>query len=81
MLLVGKGSEAVNVTNYNGNTPMHMIAAMSNRTTIERQTEAVYALMHAGARTNIPNRQGKTALALVSAERKDLFRRIFHKKS
>ncbi|XP_058802414.1 uncharacterized protein LOC131670660 isoform X2 [Phymastichus coffea] len=81
MLLIGRGHEAVNVSNYNGNTPMHVIAAMSERTTLDRQMEVCYALIHAGARTNITNRQGKTALALVSPDRKDILRRIFHKKS
>ena len=77
---MGRGKEAVNLANYNGNTPLHMAAVISERTSLERQSEICLHLIQAGGRTNLTNRQGKTPLALVSAERKEALRRIFHKK-
>ena len=79
-LLTDKGRHAVNMANYNGNTPLHMAALISERISLERQLEICWILIQAGGRTNVSNRQGKTPLALASPERKDALRRIFHKK-
>ncbi|XP_043500212.1 uncharacterized protein LOC122522905 [Polistes fuscatus] len=79
VLLSKADSGAVNATNYNYNTPLH-IAAACNTVPLERQKEVCWLLTQAGGQTNIHNKQGKTPLALVSAERKDLIRRIFYKK-
>ncbi|KAI4504257.1 hypothetical protein M0802_000728 [Mischocyttarus mexicanus] len=70
----------VNATNYDYNTPLHMAAACSNLVPLERQKEVCWLLTQAGGQTNIYNKQGKTPLALVSTERKNLIGRIFHKK-
>ncbi|XP_014207483.1 uncharacterized protein LOC106638689 isoform X2 [Copidosoma floridanum] len=78
-LLTGGGHAAVNIANYNGNTPLHLAASISDRTSLERQSEICGHLVSAGARSNITNRQGKTPLALVSADRKEHLRRVFYK--
>ncbi|XP_015178561.1 PREDICTED: GATA zinc finger domain-containing protein 7-like [Polistes dominula] len=79
VLLSKAVSGTVNATNYNYNTPLH-IAAACNTVPLEKQKEVCWLLTQAGGQTNIHNKQGKTPLALVSAERKDLIRRIFYKK-
>ncbi|XP_043669631.1 uncharacterized protein LOC122629853 isoform X1 [Vespula pensylvanica] len=80
VLLSKAGSGMVNATNYEYNTPLHMAAAASNSVPLERQKEVCLLLTQAGGQSNIHNKQGKTPLALVSAGRKDLIRRIFYKK-
>ncbi|KAK2583905.1 hypothetical protein KPH14_001176 [Odynerus spinipes] len=80
VLLDKVGPAIVNVTDYNYNTPLHMAAAASNTVPVERQKEVCWLLIQAGGQSNMQNRQGKTPLALVPAERKDLIKRIFYKK-
>nr|XP_012229755.1 PREDICTED: uncharacterized protein LOC105676443 [Linepithema humile] len=80
VLLSKASSSIVNETNYMYNTPLHM-AAVSNSVDLEKQKEVCRLLIQAGGQTNIQNRQGKTPLALVSSERKDVIKRIFYKKS
>jgi ankyrin repeat protein len=58
-----------------------MAAAVSNTVNLEKQKEVCRLLIQSGAQTNIQNRQGKTPLALASADRKEVIRRIFYKKS
>lgn len=79
MLLSKATPSVVNETNYMYNTPLHMAAA-SNSVNFERQKEVCRLLIQVGGQTNIQNRQGKTPLALVSAERKEDIKRIFYKK-
>ncbi|XP_053985943.1 uncharacterized protein LOC128880175 isoform X1 [Hylaeus volcanicus] len=81
MLLAAHGSDLANATNYNLNTALHMAASVSNNVTLERQKEVFWLLTQAGGYTNQPNRQGKTPLALVPAERKSAIRKIFYKRS
>ncbi|XP_035718280.1 uncharacterized protein LOC118439997 [Vespa mandarinia] len=80
VLLSKASSSTVNATNYEYNTPLHMAAAASYSVPLERQKEVCWLLTQAGGQSNIHNKQGKTPLALVSAGRKDLIRRIFYKK-
>ncbi|XP_070163962.1 uncharacterized protein [Polyergus mexicanus] len=81
VLLCKATSRIVNETNYMCNTPLHMVAAVSNAVTLEKQKEVCRLLIQAGGQTNIQNRQGKTPLALVSPERKEAIKKIFYKKS
>lgn len=80
VLLCKATSRNVNETNYMCNTPLHMIAAVSNAVTLEKQKEVCRLLIQAGGQTNIQNQQGKTPLALVSPERKEAIKKIFYKK-
>lgn len=80
MLLNKATSNVVNETNYMYNTPLHIAAAVSNTVNFEKQKEVCRLLIQAGGQTNLQNRQGKTPLALVSAERKEDIKRIFYKK-
>ena len=80
VLLNKASSRIVNETNYMCNTPLHMVAAVSNTVTLEKQKEVCQLLIQAGGQTNIPNRQGKMPLALVSPERKEAIKKIFYKK-
>lgn len=80
MLLVKKGCEAVNVFNQNRNTSLHMAAAMSERVSLDVQKDICMYLIKAGGLTNIVNGQGKTPLALVSFERKEIIRTIFQRR-
>ncbi|XP_014478904.1 PREDICTED: uncharacterized protein LOC106746629 [Dinoponera quadriceps] len=81
VLLCQATADIVNDTNYMYNTPLHMAAAVSNTVSLERQKEVCLLLVQAGGQTNIQNRQGKTPLALVSAERKEVIKKVFYKKS
>lgn len=81
VLLSKATPEIVNETNYMYNTPLHMAAAVPNTVGLERQKEICRLLIQAGGQTNIQNRQGKTPLALVSSDRKEAIRKIFHKKA
>ncbi|XP_050448398.1 uncharacterized protein LOC126849959 [Cataglyphis hispanica] len=80
VLLCKATSRMVNETNYMCNTPLHMVAAVSNAVTLEKQKEVCRLLIQAGGQTNVQNRQGKTPLALVSPERKEAIKKIFYKK-
>ncbi|XP_077262945.1 uncharacterized protein LOC143897867 [Temnothorax americanus] len=82
VLLCKATSNVVNDINYMFNTPLHMAASVSNTVVnLEKQKEVCRLLIQAGGQTNIVNRQGKTPLALVSPERKEAIKRIFHKKA
>ncbi|XP_032668801.1 uncharacterized protein LOC116842994 [Odontomachus brunneus] len=81
VLLCQATPDIVNETNYMYNTPLHMAAAVSNTVSLERQKEVCLLLIQAGGHTNIQNRQGKTPLALVSADRKEVIKKVFYKKS
>lgn len=81
MLLRQATPDIVNETNYMFNTPLHMAAAVSKTVSLERQKEVCLLLIQTGGQTNIQNRQGKTPLALVSADRKEVIRKVFYKKS
>ncbi|XP_024873087.1 uncharacterized protein LOC112455422 [Temnothorax curvispinosus] len=81
VLLCKATSNVVNDINYMYNTPLHMAASVSNTVNLEKQKEVCRLLIQAGGQTNIVNRQGKTPLALVSPERKEAIKRIFHKKA
>ncbi|XP_066587947.1 uncharacterized protein [Prorops nasuta] len=80
VLLSKSNADVVNATNYNGNTPLHMAAAVSKNISLDKQKEVCLHLLHAGAQTNIHNRQGKTPLALVTSERKETMKNLFYKK-
>ncbi|XP_008215583.1 uncharacterized protein LOC100679080 isoform X3 [Nasonia vitripennis] len=75
-----QGAQSVAVENYTGNTPLHLAGAINERTTIERQAHICKLLKLAGAHSNQPNRQGKTVLALVAADRKEMIKRVFNGK-
>ncbi|EFN79251.1 uncharacterized protein LOC105187954 [Harpegnathos saltator] len=81
VLLCHATPDVVNETNYMYNTPLHMAAAVSNAVSLEKQKEVCLLLIQAGGQTNIQNRQGRTPLALVSADRKEVIKKVFYKKS
>ncbi|XP_076178011.1 uncharacterized protein LOC143152133 isoform X2 [Ptiloglossa arizonensis] len=80
VLLTVHDSDLVNATNYNHNTALHLAAAISNSVSLDKQRDVFWLLVHAGGYTNLPNRQGKTPLALVSSERKPELRKIVYKR-
>lgn len=51
----------VNATNFSGDTPLNLAAALGNKTIVE-------ILMNAGARVNVENNQGEVALHLVQKD-------------
>lgn len=81
MLLDGNGSDAVNISNRNNNTPLHMIAALSEKISLNIQSDICLQLIRAGGRTNVQNNQGQLPLTLVSSTRKEFIKRIFNTKS
>lgn len=81
VLLDASSFVLVNTANYNHDTPLHTVAAATNSVPLERLREVCWLLVHAGGQTNLLNRQGKTPLALVSSERRDVVRKIFYRRS
>ncbi|XP_043585394.1 uncharacterized protein LOC122568980 isoform X4 [Bombus pyrosoma] len=81
LLLDTWASDLVNAVNYNHDTALHAVAAMSTNVSFDRQKEVYRLLVQAGGHTNLPNHEGKTPLDLVSMERKGAIREILHKRS
>ncbi|XP_012168856.2 uncharacterized protein LOC100648197 [Bombus terrestris] len=81
LLLDTWASDLVNAVNYNHDTALHAVAAMSTNVSFDRQKEVCWLLVQAGGHTNLPNHEGKTPLDLVSTDRKGAIREIFHKRS
>lgn len=80
VLLLNADSMVVNERNYKGNTPLHIAAGFSTAVDLEKQKNICRLLIGAGALANIQNNEGKTPLALVSLERKEIIKKILHKK-
>lgn len=80
VLLLNADPTIVNERNYKGNTPLHIAAGFSTAVDLEKQKEICRLLVGAGGLANIQNNEGKTPLALVSLERKEIIKKILHKK-
>lgn len=72
------GCDAVNIQNKNNSTPLHMIALLSDKLSLNIQSNICMQLIKAGAQTNVKNNNGQLPLTIVTTKRKEFFRKIFY---